>query len=198
RSAPRRSRTCGGGPAPTRLQASIVIDETGIPFGITEEHEAFGAEVREFARREIAPRIRELDAEERFEPAILRAMAEAGLLGVCIPRAHGGRGRDYHSLAIACEELERVDTFARVILSVHLSLNSLALFQWGTPEQQARYLAPQARGERIAAFALTEPGAGSDAAAIATRARRVEGGYRLDGEKTWIGLADIADHFLVF
>src|SRR2546421_210764 len=82
------------------------------------------------------------------------------------PRARGGQGRDYPSLAIACEELDRVDTFARVILSVHLSLNSLTLFQWGTPEQQQRYLVPQASGERVAAFALTEPGAGSDAAAL--------------------------------
>jgi len=157
----------------------------------------FRAEVRAFAEREIVPRIRELDAAERFEPAILRAMAEAGLLGVCIPRALGGRGLSYHHLGILCEELERVDTFARVIISVHLSLNSLALYQWGTPDQQERWLRPQARGEKIAAFALTEPEAGTDAASLATRAERVPGGYRLTGTKAWIGLADVADHFLL-
>jgi glutaryl-CoA dehydrogenase (non-decarboxylating) len=157
----------------------------------------FRQQVRAFAEQEIAPRIRDLDAEERFEPSILRQMAREGLLGVCIPRALGGLGLDYHHLAVACEELERVDTFARVILSVHLSLNSMAIYQWGTPEQWERWLVPQARGEKVAAFALTEPGAGTDAAAIATAAVRVPGGYRLSGQKTWIGLADVADHFLV-
>jgi glutaryl-CoA dehydrogenase (non-decarboxylating) len=164
---------------------------------LPERGRAFRERVREFAEREIAPKIRDLDAEERFDPAILRAMADAGLLGVCIPRALGGLGLDYHHLGIACEELERVDTFARVILSVHLSLNSLALYQWGTKDQWERWLKPQARGEKVAAFALTEPGAGTDAAAIATVAKAVPGGYRLSGEKAWIGLADVADHFLI-
>ena len=95
--------------------------------------------------------------DERFDPSILRALAQAGLLGVCIPRQLGGLGLDYHYLAIACEELERVDTFARVILSVHLSLNSLALYQWGTADQRERWLRPQARVEKVAAFALTAP-----------------------------------------
>lgn len=158
----------------------------------------FRDEIRSFAQRVIAPRIRALDAEERFDPEVLRAMADAGLLGICLPRAWGGRGLSYHHLAVACEELERVDTFARVILSVHLSLNSLALYQWGTPEQQERWLRPQARGEKVAAFALTEQDTGTDAGAIATRAERAPGGYRLTGAKAWIGLADVADHFLLF
>lgn len=158
----------------------------------------FRAEVRAFAEREIAPRIRALDAEERFEPAIVRKMAEAGLLGACIPRALGGRGLSYHHLGILCEELERVDTFARVIISVHLSLNSLALYQWGTPDQWDRWLRPQATGEKLAGFALTEPEAGTDAGAVSTRAEKVDGGYRLTGAKAWIGLADVADHFLLF
>lgn len=158
----------------------------------------FREEVYAFARRAIEPSIRELDAAERFDPASLRAMAGAGLLGICIPRALGGRGLGYHYLAAACEEVERIDTFPRVILSVHLSLNSLALYQWGTPDQRERWLRPQARGERIAAFALTEPEAGTDAASLTTRAVRVPGGYRLTGAKAWIGLADVADHFLLF
>jgi len=162
------------------------------------ETAAYRAEVREFALREIAPRIRQLDAEERFDPAILRAMGDAGLLGACIPRALGGRGLDYHHLGALCEELERVDTFARVIISVHLSLNSLALYQWGAPDQWERWLRPQAEGRKAAAFALTEPEAGTDAASVATRAERVPGGYRLTGRKAWIGLAGVADHFLLF
>jgi glutaryl-CoA dehydrogenase (non-decarboxylating) len=158
----------------------------------------FREEVRAFAEREIAPKIRELDGEERFDPSILRAMAEAGLLGTCIPRAMGGQGLSYHHLAVAFEELERVDTFARVILSVHLSLNSLALYQWGTPDQQERWLRPQATGEKVAGFALTEPEAGTDAGSLSTRAEKAPGGYRLTGAKAWIGLADVADHFLLF
>ncbi len=100
---------------------------TGELFSSVEGLDGFRAEVRAFAEREIAPKIRELDAQERFDPSILRAMAETGLLGVSIPRALGGRGLGYQHLGAAMEVLERVDTFARVVLSVHLSLNSLAL-----------------------------------------------------------------------
>lgn len=160
--------------------------------------EEYREQVRAFALREIAPKIRALDAEERFDPAILRAMSEAGLLGACIPRALGGGGLGYQHLGVLCEELERVDTFARVIISVHLSLNSLALYQWGNADQQERWLRPQARGEKVAGFALTEPEAGTDAGSVSTRAERVPGGYRLSGVKAWIGLADVADHFLLF
>ncbi len=164
----------------------------------TPSLKSFRAKVRTFAEREIAPRIRELDAEERFEPAILEGMAAEGFLGASIPQALGGMGLDYHHLGALCEELERVDTFARVIISVHLSLNSLALYQWGTTDQQERWLRPQAQGTKTAGFALTEPDAGTDAASLRTRAQKVDGGYRLTGTKAWIGLADVADHFLVF
>lgn len=168
-----------------------------VPAGPLTEEE-FGLRVRQFARTVIEPGIPELDAAEHFDPAILRAMGEAGLLGACLPRALGGGGLGYHHLAVLCEELERVDTFARVIISVHLSLNSLALYQWGSRPQWERWLVPQIRGEKVAAFALTEPSAGTDAAAIRTRARVVEGGYLLTGEKAWIGLAGVADHYLLF
>src|SRR3569833_1729199 len=160
--------------------------------------EEFRERVRTLGEREIAPRIRELDAEERFEPAIIRAMAAEGLLGACIPHTLGGSGLSYHHLAALCEELERWDTFARVIISVHLSLNSLALYQWGNPDQWERWLRPQAQGTKLAGFALTEPETGTDAASIRTYAEPVEGGYRLHGSKAWIGLADVADHFLLF
>lgn len=163
-----------------------------------ETREQFRARIRTLARRVIAPLIRDLDAREAWDPTVLQELRAAGLLGLCLPRRLGGGGLSYHHLGIACEELERIDTFARVILSVHLSLNSLALYQWGTPEQQQRWLIPQARGERVAAFALTEPQGGTDAAALTTRAERLRGGYRLTGEKAWIGLAGVAEHFLVF
>ena len=107
---------------------------------------------------------------------------------------------DYVSFAILCEELERADTAFRVVQSVHVGLNSLALLQWGTEEQRQRWLVPQAKGEKLATFGLTEPGVGTDAANLATTARAEPGGarYRLNGQKIWISLADVADHFLVF
>ncbi len=167
-------------------------------FWFTEEHEMLRQTVREFAEREIRPRIRSLDAEERFDRDLLGRMGEMGFLGVCLPVRYGGAGMDYISLGIVSEMLEWGDTAFRETISVHVALNSLAIFQWGTEEQKRRWLVPQARGEKIAAFALTEPNAGSDVAAMRTRAVRQGDVYILNGEKMWITLADVADHFLIF
>jgi alkylation response protein AidB-like acyl-CoA dehydrogenase len=167
-------------------------------FALTPEHEMVIRMVRDFAEKEVAPYIKEYDrAHKPFVRAIER-MAELGILGICIPVRYGGQGMDYISLGLACEELERVDTFLRVVMSVHIGLNSLGLLQWGTEEQKRRFLVPQARGERWAAFGLTEPGAGSDVAAIAATARREGDVYILNGEKMWISLASMAHNFLVF
>ncbi len=168
-----------------------------IDLGLGEEHEALVGTVREWARDQVAPRIHALDREHRFERDFLRQMAELSLLGVCIPEEWGGAGMDYVSLGLACEELEYVDTHLRVILSVHVALNSMTLWCWGTEEQKRRYLVPQARGEKVASYALTEPDAGSDAVGIKTTAVRKGDRYFLNGEKMWISLADVADHFLV-
>jgi glutaryl-CoA dehydrogenase (non-decarboxylating) len=119
-------------------------------------------------------------------------------MGVCIPEKYGGAGMDYNTLAIVCEELERGDIAFRTAVSVHTGLNSLTLLQWGNEEQKEKYLTPQARGEKIGAFGLTEPDAGSDVAAISTTAVRDGDVYRLNGQKTWISLCDVADHFLIF
>ncbi|MBN1400821.1 MAG: acyl-CoA dehydrogenase family protein [Anaerolineae bacterium] len=166
-------------------------------FCLSEEHEMVRKMVREFAEREIAPDIKEYDRNQTFDRSLLSKMAEQGLLGICIPVKYGGAGMDYISLGLASEELERVDTSARVILSVHVGLNSMTLLQWATEEQKQKYLVPQALGERIATYGLTEPNAGSDAAAIQTTARRDGDVYRLNGEKMWISLADVADQFLI-
>ncbi|MFH1085887.1 MAG: acyl-CoA dehydrogenase family protein [Chloroflexota bacterium] len=166
-------------------------------FALTPEHDMVRKMVREFAEREIAPTIKEHDRSQTFDGSLLPKMAAQGLLGICIPVKYGGAGMDYISLGIACEELERVDTSARVILSVHVGLNSMTLLQWATEEQKQRYLVPQALGERIATYALTEPNAGSDAVAIQTTARRDGEDYILNGEKMWISLADVADQFLI-
>ncbi|MER3401451.1 MAG: butyryl-CoA dehydrogenase [Thermoflexus sp.] len=166
-------------------------------FRLNDEHRMVQQMVREFAEREVRPVIQEHDRAQKPIPWLFERMAALGLLGICIPVKYGGAGMDYISLGLACEELERVDSSLRVVMSVHVALNSLSLLQWGTEEQKQRYLVPQARGEKIAAYALTEPGAGSDAAAIRTTARRQGDVYLLNGEKTWISLADLADHFLV-
>jgi glutaryl-CoA dehydrogenase (non-decarboxylating) len=168
-----------------------------IDLELGEEHEALVDTLREWAGREVAPRIHDLDRAHRFEPAFLRQMAELQLLGICLPEEYGGAGMDYVSLGLACEELEYVDTHLRVVMSVHVGLNSMTLWCWGSEEQRQKYLVPQAKGEKIATYGLTEPNAGSDAVGIQTTAVRRGDCYVMNGEKTWISLADVADHFLV-
>ncbi|HWP62445.1 MAG TPA: acyl-CoA dehydrogenase family protein [Candidatus Binatia bacterium] len=169
-----------------------------IDFSLTAENRLVQQAARAFAEAEILPYIREWDARGEVHREVFDKMAEQGFLGAPIPERYGGAGMDYISFALLCEELERADTAFRVVQSVHVALNSLALLQWGTEEQRLRWLVPQARGEKLATFALTEPGVGTDAANLATTARRDGAGYRLNGQKIWISLADLADHFLVF
>jgi glutaryl-CoA dehydrogenase (non-decarboxylating) len=167
-------------------------------FDFTEEHRLLEQSVREWAGREIAPRIRELDRAHQFDRAIVPQMAALGLLGICVPTEYGGAGMDYLCLGLASEELEYVDTSLRVIMSVHVGLNCLTLLSWGTEDQKRRYLVPQAQGTKIATYGLTEPSAGSDARGIQTVAIRKGDRYVLTGEKIWISLADVADNYLVF
>jgi len=168
-----------------------------ISFELSEEHKAVERMVREWAGETVAPRIHDLDREHRFERSFLKGMADLQLLGICIPEEYGGAGMDYISLGLASEELEYVDTHLRVIMSVHVGLNSMTLMCWGNEDQKKRYLVPQAKGEKIATYGLTEPNAGSDAVGIQSTAVKKGDRYVLNGEKTWISLADVADHFLV-
>ncbi|ASF38420.1 butyryl-CoA dehydrogenase [Halobacillus halophilus] len=167
-------------------------------FDFSEEQVMLRRTVRGFVDKEIMPYIGEWDANGKFDPNLLKKLADLGLMGVCIPEKYGGSGMDYNSLAIVCEELERGDTAFRTAVSVHTGLNSMTLLQWGTDEQKQRYLVPQAKGEKIGGFGLTEPGAGSDVAALQTTARQDGDAYVLTGQKTWISLCDSADYFLVF
>ena len=167
-------------------------------FELTDEQTLLEQSVREWGAREVAPRIRELDRAHKFDRGILPQMAELGLLGISVPANYGGAGMDYICLGLASEELEYVDTSLRVIMSVHVGLNSLTLLAWGTEDQKQRYLVPQAQGKQIATFGLTEPSAGSDARGIQTVAIKKGDRYLLTGEKMWISLADVADNFLVF
>ena len=168
-----------------------------IDLELNDEQKAVEKMCRDWAAKEVAPKIHDLDRAHRFEPAFLKGMAELQLLGICIPEEYGGAGLDYLSLGLACEELEYVDTHLRVIMSVHVGLNSMTLWCWGTEEQKRKYLVPQAKGEKIATYGLTEPNAGSDAVGIETTAVKKGDRYVLNGEKVWISLAEVADHFLV-
>jgi glutaryl-CoA dehydrogenase (non-decarboxylating) len=169
-----------------------------VDFALTDENRLVRDSARAFAEAEILPHIRTWDENGEVHREVFGRMAEQGFLGAPLPERYGGGGMDYISFALLCEELERADTAFRVVQSVHVGLNSLALLQWGTEEQRQRWLVPQARGERLATFGLTEPGHGTDAAHLQATARRDGRGYRLNGQKIWISLADIADHFLVF
>ncbi|PWI48546.1 butyryl-CoA dehydrogenase [Candidatus Heimdallarchaeota archaeon B3_Heim] len=168
-------------------------------FSLTEEHQMLRDSVRDFAEREVGPIISEYDKRQKsVYPQVLPKMGELGILGVCIPEKLEGSGLDYLALAIVSEELERMDTSLRVIMSVHTALSSLSLYQWGTTEQQEKYLIPQAKGKKIGAFGLTEPNTGSDVANLKTKAV-VEGDeFVLNGAKQWISLVEVADNFLIF
>jgi len=165
---------------------------------LTEEQQLLEQSVREWGARAVAPRIHDLDRAHQFDRSLLPQMADLGLLGSCVPQKYGGAGMDYVSLGIASEELEYLDTSLRVIVSVHVGLNSLTLLSWGTEDQKDRYLIPQAQGKKIATYGLTEPSAGSDARGIQSVALKKGDRYVLTGEKMWISLADVADNFLVF
>src|SRR6478752_263775 len=168
-----------------------------LDFDLTEEQRILEQSVREWGAREVQPKIHDLDREHRFDRGIFPQMAELGLLGASVPQEYGGAGMDYVSLGIISEELEYLDTSLRVIMSVHAGLNCLSLLAWGSEEQKQRYLVPQAQGQKISGYGLTEPGAGSDARHIQTTATKKGDRYVLNGEKTWISLANVADHFLV-
>jgi glutaryl-CoA dehydrogenase (non-decarboxylating) len=168
-----------------------------VDFSLSAEHELIRETAYKFGQAEVLPGLRERDRAAQSDRTMLEKMGEAGLLGVSIPEAYGGTGTDYISLGLVCEELERADSTARVVMSVHSGLHSLTLYQWGTEEQRKRFLPDLASGKKVGAFGLTEPDAGSDAVNLRTTAVLDGDHYVLNGEKTWISLADYADQFLV-
>jgi acyl-CoA dehydrogenase len=167
--------------------------------GFTAEERLLRDTAREFAQREIAPTAIERDEAERYDPAIFRGMAELGLTGAPLPESVGGGGFSYLGWTLVMEELGAADMSCAVMLSVHI-LSQLPVIQFGTEEQISRWLPPMVAGEVLGAFGLTEPGAGSDAGALRTRATLSDDGsaYRLDGTKIWISNAPEAERYLVF
>ncbi len=166
-------------------------------FSLSPEHHMIQKMVRDFAQKEVAPVIKEYERKQESIPWVLTRLGELGLLGLPFPLRYGGQGMDYISWGLACEELEAVDTHLRVVMSVHVGLCAMTIFQWGSEAQKQKFLIPLARGEKIGCGAFTEPGMGSDVAAMRTSARRQGDHYLLNGEKMWISLASKADLALV-
>src|SRR2546421_3619771 len=167
-------------------------------FELSDEQRLLQDSVRRFVDDRILPTAIENDINHHLDLGAIEGVAELGILGIVIPEEYGGADLDFVSEALACEEIERGEAAFRTLISVHVGLNSLALLRYGTQEQKQRWLVPQARGEKIACFGLTEPAAGSDVAAMKTTARGDDDAYVLNGSKNWISYADVADHALVF
>jgi short-chain 2-methylacyl-CoA dehydrogenase len=157
-----------------------------VDFDLSDEHELLRQTVREFAQERIAPVAEELDREHRFPQEIVAELAELGLMGIPIPEEYGGAGSDTLAYALAIEELTRVDSSVAITVAAHTSLGTTPIFLFGTEEQRRKWLPDLASGRRLAAFGLTEPGAGSDAGATRTRAELRDGEWVVNGSKIFI------------
>src|SRR5258707_14492713 len=165
---------------------------------LTEEQELLQKTVREFAESEVKPLAKELDETGRFPRETFKKAAELGLTGIAIPEEEGGAGFDHIAYSIAIEEISRCCASTGVILSVQNSLYCDPIHRFGTDEQKKKFLLPYARGEKIGCYALTEPQAGSNAAALQTKAVKKGDNYVLNGTKAWITNGGAADASIVY
>jgi glutaryl-CoA dehydrogenase len=186
-------------PAPAATRPRFVWED---PFlledQLADDERMIRDAARAYAQEKLAPRVVDAFAEEATDPAIFAEMGEMGLLGVTVPEEHGGVGAGYVAYGLVAREVERVDSGYRSMMSVQSSLVMHPIHAFGSDEQRAKYLPKLAAGELIGCFGLTEPDAGSDPAAMKTRARKIDGGYSLSGSKTWISNSPIADVFVVW
>jgi len=169
-----------------------------IDFELTDEQRMVRDTAREFADGVIAPRAREHDRSSTFDHELVGELAKIGFIGAILPEAYGGRGIDYRTYGLIVEEIGRADSSARTVVSVNTSLVGSAIVEWGTEEQKQQFIPGICSGEALGCFGLTEPDTGSDAANLATRAERIDGGWRLTGQKQWISLGNVAAFALVF
>jgi alkylation response protein AidB-like acyl-CoA dehydrogenase len=167
-------------------------------FELTADQREIQALTRDLADAEIAPNAAAWDREHRFPQELFPKLAELGLMGVCVPEEYGGAGADFLSYVLVLEELSRADAGVGVTVAVHTSATTLPILSFGTEEQKARFVPPLARGEAIGAFALTEPGSGSDAGSLRTRAEPDGDGWTLTGSKQWITNGSVAGTFVLF
>lgn len=164
---------------------------------VSEDHEAFRKVVRDFAEKQLAPRAQKIDRENQMDMQLVKEAAKLGLFGLPFPEKYGGGGGDHLSLIIATEEISRFSAAFSAVVGANY-LVSTPIFLFGNEEQKMKYLAPIARGEKLAAHAMTEPGTGSDVAGIATTAQKEGDGYVINGKKMFITNGDKADIFLIF
>jgi alkylation response protein AidB-like acyl-CoA dehydrogenase len=167
-------------------------------FELTPEQREIQALARDFADTEIAPNASAWDRDHRFPDELYPKLAELGLMGVCLPEEYGGAGADFLSYILVLEELSRADASVGVTVAVHTSATTLPILIFGTDEQKSRFVPPLAGGEQIGAFALTEPGSGSDAGSLRTAAVPEDDGWRINGSKQWITNGSRAGTFLLF
>ncbi len=167
-------------------------------FDLTDEQRGIKERAAEFADRKIAPYAAELDREDRFPAETFEKLAEAGFMGLCVPEEYGGAGMEFLSYALMLEEISRADAGVGATLAVHTSAGTLPILDHGDEEQRRRWVPGLARGESIGCFALTEPETGSDAAAVQTKAERVDGGYRVSGHKQWVTNGRVAGTVVLF
>ncbi|ENA29343.1 MULTISPECIES: acyl-CoA dehydrogenase [Pseudomonas] len=165
---------------------------------LSDEERMVRNSAAQFAQAQLAPRVLEAFRHEQTDPSIFREMGEAGLLGATIPSEYGGSGLNYVCYGLIAREVERIDSGYRSMMSVQSSLVMVPIYEFGTQAQRQKYLPRLASGEWIGCFGLTEPDHGSDPGSMASRAKKVEGGYRLTGNKTWITNSPIADVFVVW
>jgi alkylation response protein AidB-like acyl-CoA dehydrogenase len=171
---------------------------TGPTLELTSEHEMIRQAAREFAQKEIVPIAAEYDESGEFPYETIRAMGELGLMGIEIPEEYGGAGLDTLAYVLAMEEISKADAAHGAIMSVNNSLFCHAVYTYGTQDQKERFLRPVASGKAIGAYSLTEPMSGSDAATMRSRAVREGENYRIDGRKSWVTSAPVADFILMF
>jgi alkylation response protein AidB-like acyl-CoA dehydrogenase len=169
-----------------------------VDFELSAEQKEIQALARDFAASEIEPHASEWDRAHAFPRELLGKLGALGLMGVCVPEEYGGAGADFLSYILVLEELSRADAGVGVTVAVHTSACTLPILQFGSEEQRARFVPPLAHGEGVGCFALTEPGAGSDAGSITTRAEQANGGWHVVGAKQWITNAAFGGTVLLF
>jgi len=165
---------------------------------LTDDERMIRDTAAQYAQKKLAPRVQDAFRNEHTDPSIFREMGEIGLLGATIPEEYGGSGLNYVSYGLIAREVERVDSGYRSMMSVQSSLVMVPILEFGTEDTKQKYLPKLSSGELIGCFGLTEPDHGSDPGSMITRARKVDGGYRLSGAKTWISNSPIADVFVVW
>jgi alkylation response protein AidB-like acyl-CoA dehydrogenase len=170
-----------------------VIDEA-----LSDEQRLIQETARDFVDNEVSPRARESDRAARFDLELARRLGDMGYLGAPVSEEFGGRGLDYMTYGLIVEEVGRGDSAMRTVVSVQTSLVCGSIERWGSDEQRRRWLPQLCSGEAFGCFGLTEPDTGSDAASLRTRAEKVDGGWRISGQKMWISLGNVASVALVF